>query len=97
MAHAFGFPVVPDVKTKTARSVIVAFAGGDITDGSGKSPILRRVIDGSCGAGIELNDDIFRVKWRLGPVTNSARSGVEIIVLAFDTPKQCCNVSSDSY
>jgi hypothetical protein len=53
MAHAFGFPVVPDVKTKTARSVIVAFAGGDITEG---------VIDGSFGAGIESNDDRFRVK-----------------------------------
>jgi hypothetical protein len=95
MAHAFGFPVVPDVKTKTARSVIVAFAGGGITEGTGKSVNLRRVIDGSFGAGMESNEDRFRVKWRLGPLTNSARSGVEIIVCAFDTPRQCCNVSSD--
>jgi len=62
MAHAFGFPVVPDVKTKTARSVTVAFAGGDITEGRDKSPILKRMIDGSFSAGIESNDDRFRVK-----------------------------------
>jgi hypothetical protein len=53
---------VPDVKTKTARSVIVAFAEGDIIDGRGNSPTLRRVIEGFFGAGTESNDDRFRVK-----------------------------------
>ncbi len=62
--------MVPEVKIKTARSVIVAFAAGVITDGTGRSADLRKVIDGSSGTDTLSNENKFKVKWRVEPGTN---------------------------
>lgn len=42
-----------------ARSAGVAFAGGEIIDGMGKSFDPRNVVEGSVGGGIPLNDPRF--------------------------------------
>lgn len=43
-AQAFGFPVVPDVYTNTAKSLTVAFAGGGYVVATGSSFILTTAI-----------------------------------------------------
>ena len=66
-----------------------------IIDGIGRVSDVRNVMDGSAGGEICGNAPRLREKWRIGPLTNSARSGVVMIVWAVETLRQCLKVSSD--
>jgi hypothetical protein len=79
---------------RTDRSLGVAFAGGATAVGCGRLSNLTYVTEVLLGGGMFENDDRFREKCCRGSLTNLDRSGVEIIVRAVDTPKQCFKVSS---
>ena len=70
----------------------MAFAVGGTTVGVGREE--RRVTEGSFGGMILGNEKRLREKWRSGSLTNGARSGVLIMVLAVETSRQCLRVSS---
>lgn len=64
-------------------------------DGFGRVSGVRNMIDGSVGGGTCGNAPRLMEMCRMGSLTNSARSGVVMIVLAVETFKQCVKVSSD--
>lgn len=101
IAHALGFPVVPDVYMSTARS------GGDLFAGAiaamSEAEIWERVSAVICAisAGIsetELKEDILNVNLGMSSdLTNAARSGVEMMSLDVEILRQCLNVSSRKF
>lgn len=83
IAHAFGLPVVPDVKIRSAKSWIERGAGGLLSTGvvSHLGDFFLRKVTNALSDG----NDIFSKEYRhseicgSSPSTNGARSGVDII------------------
>jgi hypothetical protein len=78
-------------------SLGVALAGGAMMVGYGRSPRLTDSINLLDDCGILEKDEEVREICCNGSLTNCAISGVEIIVRAVETSKQCFKVSSRSY
>ena len=78
---------------RTARSLRFALAGGVTVKGSGRLLISTTVTPGPGGAMLGKEDSATEICSK-GSTTNSERSGVEIMVLAVDTARQCFKVSS---
>ena len=78
---------------RTARSLRVPFAGAVITGGSGRSLMLTTTTPEFNGATFGKEDSVTE-RCSKGSTTKSERSGVEMIVLAVDTARQCFKVSS---
>lgn len=96
-AHAFGFPVVPDVYISTARSGRDRFAGAIAA--MSVAGICDNVSELICvvSAGMSvtlLKEDILKVNFGMSVLTNEARSGVEMMSLEVEILRQCLNVSS---
>jgi hypothetical protein len=98
IAHALGFPVVPDVYIKTARS------GGDLFAGAmaaiSAAGIWDNVFEVICVISFgmfdtESKEDILNENLGMSSdLTNAARSGVEMMSLDVEILRQCLNVSS---
>lgn len=98
IAHALGFPVVPDVYISTARSGGALFAGAIAAMSvAGIWDSVSAVIS-VISAGISvtlLKEDALNVNLGMSSdLANAARSGVEMMSLDVEILRQCLNVSS---
>ena len=98
IAHALGFPVVPDVYISSARSGSDLFAGAIFAmSAAGIRDSVSAVI---CviSAGISvtlLKEDTLNVNLGMSSdLANAARSGVEMMSLDVEILRQCLNVAS---
>ena len=72
---------------------MVALAGGVTTTGSGRW-LMSTTFTSEFGGPMSENEESDTEKCCNGSTTNSERSGVEMMVFAVDTAKQCFKVSS---
>lgn len=92
IAHALGFPVVPDVYIKTARSFGVRFAAGrPIGENCCSVSNVRSSTEPVSGVP---KDEMFNVRWGKSTQTSCDKSAVEIMDLEPDTLRQWVKVSS---
>lgn len=98
IAHALGFPVVPDVYISTARSGGALFAGviaAMSVAGSWDSVSAVICVISAGMSATESKEDILNVNLGISSdLTNTARSGVEMMSLEDETLRQCLNVWS---
>lgn len=94
IAHALGFPVVPDVYIRTERSFGVRFAAGRPVGENCCS--VSRVRSSTGPVSMAPKDEMFSVRWGRSTQTSLARSAVEMIDLEPDTFRQWVKVSSGS-
>lgn len=94
IAQALGFPVVPDVYIRHARSFRERLASGRAAGVVGRSEGVTKVIPGFCGAEVFGKATKFSEKCGTDAGKASDSSGVESTILEFDTLKQCFKGSS---
>lgn len=94
IAQALGFPVVPEVYIRHARSFGERLTVGRAVGVVGRSEDVTKVIPGFCGAGVFGKATKFSEKCSTDVGKASDSSGVERTILEFDTLKQCFKGSS---